>query len=71
MGKLQYCSGLSGRRLFMRNTVLLGVGAWLFGASVGAAQAAEDEHKAAQGKGAFVVVNGWVLPSRYLRDSQP
>lgn len=55
----------------MRNTVLLGVGAWLFGASVGAAQAAEDEHKAAQGKGAFVVVNGWVLPSRYLRDSQP
>jgi len=55
----------------MRNTVLLGAGAWLFGASVGAAQAGEGERKGAQGKGGFVVVNGWVLPSRYLRDNQP
>lgn len=71
MGTFQYCSGLSGRRLFMRNTVLLGAGAWLFGARAGTALAGEGERKAGQGQGGFVVVNGWVLPSRYLRDGQP
>lgn len=65
MEKLQFCSGLSGRRGFLRNCVLLGAGAWA--CSVLPAAAARP----AQAKGKFVVVNGWVLPSGYFRDGQP
>ncbi|WP_369991813.1 hypothetical protein [Pseudomonas xanthosomatis] len=65
MEKLQFCSGLSGRRLFLRNAVLLGAGACVFGAAPAVLA------KPAAAKGGFVVINGWVLPSGYFRDGQP
>lgn len=69
MGKLQFCSGLSGRRGFMRSCVLLGAGAVVFGAAA-QAEDAPVERKARQ-TGGFVVINGWVLPSHYFKDGQP
>ncbi|AXM94944.1 hypothetical protein GCM10011247_14930 [Pseudomonas plecoglossicida] len=63
MGKLVYCAAL-GRRGFLRNCVLLGVGGAVFGVLPGTARAAASEP--AEPKG-FVVINGWVLPSQYFR----
>ena len=64
MGKLKYCAA-PGRRGFLRNCVLLGVGGALFGVAPGIARAAAD--KSVEPKG-FVVINGWVLPSQYFRN---
>lgn len=69
MGKWQFCSGVSGRRLFMRNCVLLGAAAVAFGA-IPQAVAVPAARKNAD-KGGFVVINGWVLPAHYFRDTQP
>jgi hypothetical protein len=65
MGKLKYCTALLDRRGFLRNCVLLGVGGAVLGAVPGLARAAAD--KPAEPNG-FVVINGWVLPSQYLRN---
>mgnify|MGYP000551107020 CR=1 FL=1 len=63
MGKLQFCTPLLGRRVFLQGCVLLGVGGAVFGFQ---AQAAPKPVKSTE----FVVVNGWVLPSKYLRNEQ-
>jgi len=61
MGKLTFCTAQLGRRGFLQRCVLLGVGGAVFGASAAVAD------KPA-GKNGFVVINGWVLPSRYFRN---
>ncbi|KHL71272.1 hypothetical protein PpSQ1_27085, partial [Pseudomonas putida] len=53
----------SGRRGFLRNGVLLGVGVAVFGVGPGAARKSAE-------KGGFVVINGWVLPSEYFKDGR-
>ncbi|AUF96451.1 hypothetical protein PS623_00151 [Pseudomonas fluorescens] len=62
MGKLEFCSRLSGRRGFLRGCVVLGIGGAMFG--VGASAVAKPAEK----KAGFVVINGWVLPADYFRD---
>jgi len=63
MGKLQFCTPLLGRRGFIRNCVLLGAGAAVFGVSANTARKAAP-------KGGFVVINGWVLPVGYFQDGR-
>lgn len=63
MGKLQFLDRQLGRRGFLRNGVLLGAGVAVFG--IGARVAREPAQK-----GGFVVINGWVLPSEYFKDSR-
>lgn len=71
MGKLQVCTQLSGRRVFLRNCAVLGIGAAVFGKVVpeGPATASGDPAVSTT-PGGFVVINGWVLPSHYFRDGQ-
>lgn len=64
MGKLTFCTAQLGRRGFLQSCVLLGVGGVVFVATPAVAR------QPAGGPG-FVVINGWVLPSRYFRDKQP
>ncbi len=61
MGKLTFCSGQLGRRGFLQSCVLLGVGSAVFGASTAVAGNPAE-------KTGYVVINGWVLPSRYFRN---
>jgi hypothetical protein len=63
MGKLQFLDRQSGRRGFLRNGVLLGVGVAVFGIVPGAGRKPAE-------KGGFVVINGWVLPSEYFKDGR-
>ncbi|NIF25226.1 hypothetical protein F3J44_02400 [Pantoea sp. Tr-811] len=63
MGKLTFFTPLLDRRGFLRNCVLLGAGSALFGTAV------QVPRKAAVPEG-FVVINGWVIPSRHLRNGQ-
>ena len=63
MGKLQFCIPHLGRRGFLQGCVVLGVGGAIFGFSGDVARKPAE-------KGGFVVVNGWVLPSKYLRNGQ-
>lgn len=61
MGKLTFCTAQLGRRGFLQSCVLLGVGSAAFGAmAVFAGKPVEEP--------GFVVINGWVLPSRYFRN---
>ena len=61
MGTLTFCTAQVGRRGFLQSCVLLGVGGALFGATAAVASQPTD-------KAGFVVINGWVLPSRYFRN---
>ena len=61
MGKLTFCTAQLGRRGFLQSCVLLGVGGAVFGASAAVAGKPAE-------KNGFVMINGWVLPSRYLRN---
>lgn len=61
MAKLTFCTKQVGRRGFLQSCVLLGVGGALFGATATVASQPAD-------KAGFVVINGWVLPSRYFRN---
>ncbi|RCL27347.1 hypothetical protein C6A77_10230 [Pseudomonas sp. AFG_SD02_1510_Pfu_092] len=63
MGKLTFCTAQLGRRGFVQSCVLLGVGRALFGAATGNASDRGE-------RPGFVVINGWVLPSRYFRNPQ-
>ncbi|MBA6116878.1 twin-arginine translocation signal domain-containing protein [Pseudomonas putida] len=63
MGKLKFCTPLLGRRGFLRNCALLGVGGAVFGALP------EVARKPAEPVG-HVLINGWVLPSQYFRNEQ-
>ncbi|AVD83327.1 hypothetical protein C4Q28_14695 [Pseudomonas sp. SWI6] len=63
MGKLQFCAPFLGRRRFLRNCVLLGIGGAVFGT-------VSRPTPKPQAKSEFVVINGWVLPSQYFRDGQ-
>lgn len=65
MGKLQFCTPLLGRRGFIRNCVLLGAGAALFGVNANATAARKPAPK-----GGFVIINGWVLPVGYFQEGQ-
>ncbi|EKT4483826.1 twin-arginine translocation signal domain-containing protein [Pseudomonas putida] len=61
MGKLTFCTAQLGRRGFLQRCVLLGVGGAVFGASASVAGKPVEQP-------GFVVINGWVLPSRYFRN---
>ena len=61
MEKLTFCTAQLGRRGFLQSCVLLGVGGAVFGASAAVAGKTAE-------KPGFVIINGWVLPSRYLRN---
>ncbi|MBK4994846.1 hypothetical protein IAE39_003020 [Pseudomonas sp. S37] len=61
MGKLTFCTAQLGRRGFLQSCVLLGVGGAVFGASPAFAGKPAE-------KTGFVMINGWVVPSRYLRN---
>lgn len=61
MEKLTFCNAQLGRRGFLQSCVLLSVGA-VFGASAAVAGKPVE-------KPGFVVINGWVLPSRYFRNA--
>lgn len=61
MGKLTFCTAQLGRRGFLQRCVLLGVGGAMFGASAAIAGTPAAET-------GFVMINGWVLPARYLRN---
>ncbi len=61
MGKLIFCTAQMGRRGFLQSCVLLGVGGAVFGAKAAVANQPAE-------RSGFVVINGWVLPSRYFRD---
>lgn len=61
MGKLTFCSGQLGRRGFLQSCVLLGVGSAVFSAATAIAGKPAE-------KTGYVVINGWVLPSRYFRN---
>ncbi|PBJ92965.1 hypothetical protein CMV24_24430 [Pseudomonas plecoglossicida] len=61
MGKFTFCTAQLGRRGFLQSCVLLGVGGVVF-----AATPAITSQPA--GRPGFVVINGWVLPSRYFRN---
>lgn len=61
MGKLTFCTAQLGRRGFLQSCVLLGVGGVVFGATAAVASQPAD-------RSGFVVINGWVLPSRYFRN---
>ena len=61
MGKLTFCSAQLGRRGFLQSCVLLGVGGAVFCAFAPVAGKPVE-------KPGFVVINGWVLPSRYFRN---
>ncbi|MBV4491490.1 hypothetical protein [Pseudomonas oryzicola] len=63
MGKFTFCAAQLGRRSFIQSCVLLGVG----GAVFGTATAIASERGAKRG---HVLINGWVLPSRYFRNEQ-
>ncbi|WP_200625967.1 hypothetical protein [Pseudomonas sp. LAM2023] len=63
MDKLTFCAGQFGRRGFIQSCVLLGVG----GAVFATATAIGSERG---GKHGHVLINGWVLPSRYFRNEQ-
>jgi len=63
MGKLTYCAAQPGRRRFIQSCVLLGVGGALFGATAARGGERVDSH-------GYVLINGWVLPSRYFRNEQ-
>lgn len=73
MEKLQFCCAPSGRRGFLRNCVLLGAGTWVVAAMplAGVTETPASAEPAPRGQGGFVLINGWVLPSAYFRDSQP
>lgn len=62
MEKLTFCTAQLGRRGFLQSCVLLGVGGAVFGASAAVAGKTAE-------KPGFVIINGWVLPSRYLRNA--
>ncbi|WP_233100402.1 hypothetical protein [Pseudomonas putida] len=62
MGKLQFLDRQLGRRSFLRNGMLLGAGVAVFGTGPRVVR------KTAQ-QGGFVLINGWVLPSEYFKDS--
>lgn len=62
MGKLTFCTAQLGRRGFLQSCVLLGVGGAVFGASSAVVGKSAE-------KPGFVVINGWVLPSRYFRNA--
>lgn len=71
MGKLLFCSQLSGRRVFLRNCVVLSIGAAVFGKAVpDGPVTSSGEPVGSSAPGGFVVINGWVLPSHYFRDGQ-
>ncbi len=61
MGKLTFCTAQLGRRGFLQSCVLLGVGGAVFGVSASVAGKPVEQP-------GFVVINGWVLPSRYFRN---
>lgn len=63
MGKLELCTPVLGRRRFIRSCVLLGVGGAVFGLPGDVAR-----HPASSN--GFVVINGWVVPTQYLRKVQ-
>lgn len=71
MGKLLFLTQLSGRRVFLRNCAVLGIGAAVFAKTVAEGPAtAPGDPVASSASGGFVVINGWVLPSSYFRDGQ-
>lgn len=71
MGKLLFCTQLSGRRVFLRNCAVLGIGAAVFGKVMAEAPVTSSGGPAGStAPGGFVVINGWVLPSHYFRDGQ-
>ncbi|MFJ3448626.1 hypothetical protein ACIPM0_10435 [Pseudomonas sichuanensis] len=71
MGKLLFLTQLSGRRVFLRNCAVLGIGAAVFGKTVAEGPATPPaDPVASSAPGGFVVINGWVLPSGYFRDGQ-
>ncbi|WP_153786341.1 hypothetical protein [Pseudomonas sp. EMN2] len=71
MGKLLFFTQLSGRRVFLRNCAVLGIGAVVFGKAVAEGPASSSlEPVGSSAPGGFVVINGWVLPSSYFRDGQ-
>ncbi|PYB73827.1 hypothetical protein DMX11_15540 [Pseudomonas sp. LB-090624] len=61
MGKLTFCTAQLGRRSFLHSCVLLGVGSAVCGVLPAVAGKPVE-------RPAFVVINGWVLPSRYFRN---
>ncbi|MEN8640145.1 hypothetical protein [Pseudomonas sichuanensis] len=71
MGKLLFFTQLSGRRVFLRNCAVLGIGAVVLGKTVAEGPATSPgEPVGSSAPGGFVVINGWVLPSGYFRDGQ-
>lgn len=64
MGKLEFCTPMLGRRGFLWSCAVLSAGGVAFGlpGSIVARQPA--------GKTEFVVINGWVVPTQYLRKEQ-
>lgn len=61
MGKFTFCTAQLGRRGFLQSCVLLGAGGVVFAATAPLASKPAE-------KSGFVVINGWVLPSRYFRN---
>lgn len=71
MGKLVFFTQLSGRRVFLRNCAVLGLGAAVFAKTVAEGPATSPgDPGGSTAPGGFVVINGWVLPSSYFRDGQ-